>query len=271
MMRSLWTAASGMVSQQTNIDTISNNLANINTTGYKKETAQFKSLLYQTIQRTTTDSDGETMSISAQTGLGVKNSAIVSQFTQGSLTETGNAYDFAIQGDGFFMVQTADGSIGYTRNGSFGLSIGSEGIILATAEGYPVLDSTGEAIVLDADRNTSKLEIDEYGNLMYPNEEDVLEPMGIQIGLAQFNNPAGLEKTSNSILKETAASGTPRLEAEEEGLIQSKVRKGYLEASNVQAVNEMVDLIVAQRAYEMNSKTITASDEMLQQANNLRR
>lgn len=271
MMRSLWTAASGMVSQQTNVDTISNNLANINTTGYKKETAQFKSLLYQTIQKATTDSNGEDKPVGAQTGLGVKNSAIISQFSQGSVTETSNAYDFAIQGDGFFMVQTGEGEVGYTRNGSFGLSIGTEGILLATTEGYPVLDASGEPIVLDVNLNTSKLDIDEYGNLMYPDENDSLQPMGIQIGLAQFNNPAGLEKSSNSMLKETAASGSARLEGEDENLVKSKVKKGYLEASNVQAVNEMVDLIVAQRAYEMNSKAISASDEMLQQANNLRR
>jgi flagellar basal-body rod protein FlgG len=271
MMRSLWTAASGMVSQQTNVDTISNNLANINTTGFKKETAQFKSLLYQTIQKTTTDSTGQERPVGAQTGLGVKNSAIVSKFSQGSITETNNDYDFAIQGDGFFMVQTADGSVGYTRNGSFGLSIGAEGLLLATAEGYPVLDATGEPITLDANLNTAKLDIDEYGNLMYPDENGTLQLMGIQIGLAQFSNPAGLEKTSNSILKETAASGSPRLEAEDENIVKSKMKKGFLESSNVQAVNEMVDLIVAQRAYEMNSKAITASDEMLQQANSLRR
>ncbi len=270
-MRSLWTAASGMVSQQTNVDTISNNLANINTTGYKKETAQFKTLLYQTIQANSTNSDGTDKPLGVQTGLGVRNSAIVSQYTQGNLQETGNDYDFAIQGSGFFRVQTADGSVGYTRNGSFGLSVGASGITLATTEGYPLLDTTGAPIVLDPNTDTASLEIDENGNLMYPDENEQLQPIGIQISLVQFNNPAGLEKTSDSILKETAASGTARLESEDANLTKSVLKKGYVESSNVQAVNEMVDLIVAQRAYEMNSKTITAADEMLQQANNLRR
>ena len=271
MMRSLWTAASGMISQQTNVDTISNNLANINTTGYKKETAQFKTLLYQTIQNKTTDNTGEDKPVGAQTGLGVKNSAIVSQFTQGALKATGNDYDFAIEGDGFFMVQTGDGSTGYTRNGAFGLSIGTEGITLATSEGYPVLGSDGEPIVFPADTDTSSLEVDQYGNFLLPDENGELQPTGMRIGLAQFNNPAGLEKTSDSILKESTASGTARVEGEDVNITRSTIKSGYIESSNVEAANEMVDLIVAQRAYEMNSKTITAADEMLQQANNLRR
>ncbi|QHQ60020.1 flagellar basal-body rod protein FlgG [Anaerocolumna sedimenticola] len=271
MMRSLWTAASGMISQQTNVDTISNNLANINTTGYKKENAQFKTLLYQTIQTKSTDSNGEDKPSGIQVGLGVRNSAILSQYTQGNLNETGNDFDFGIQGNGFFRVQTSDGSIGYTRNGAFGLSVGANGITLATTEGYPILDTTGAPIVLDSNINTADLQIDESGNLLYPDENDKLQPMGIQISLAQFNNPAGLEKTSDSILKETAASGTARLENEDANLKKSVIKTGFLEGSNVQAVNEMVDLIVAQRAYEMNSKSITAADEMLQQANNLRR
>lgn len=270
-MRSLWTAASGMISQQTNVDTISNNLANINTTGYKKETAQFKSLLYQTIQANSTNSDGSEKPVGIQVGLGVRTSAIESQYTQGALKETGNDFDFAIQGNGFFRVLTGDGTIAYTRNGAFGLSLGTNGFMLATTEGYPVLDTTGAPIVLDDDLDMTKLVIDENGNLQYPDNNGKLQPLGIQISLVQFNNPAGLEKTSDSLLKETAASGAPRLESEDTGLKKSKIKKGYLESSNVEAVNEMVDLIVAQRAYEMNSKAINAADEMLQQANNLRR
>lgn len=269
MMRSLWTAASGMSSQQTNVDTISNNLANINTTGYKKETAQFKSLLYQTIQETSTNNNGEVKPVGIQVGLGVRNTAIVSKFTQGNLIETGNDYDFAIQGNGFFQVQLEDGSIGYTRNGVFNLSIGNNGLTLATSDGYPVLDSTGAPIAFDSNFDTSTIKIDEAGNINYPDENGNIQT--IQFGLVQFNNPAGLEKAAGSILKESMASGTPRLELEDAFLAKSTIRKGYIEGSNVQAVNEMVDLIVAQRAYEMNSKTITAADEMLQQANNLRR
>lgn len=273
MMRSLWTAASGMITQQTNVDTISNNLANINTTAYKKETAQFKSLLYQTIQEKSTNTYGEEKPLGIQTGLGVRNSAIVSQYTQGTLIETNNDYDLAIKGNGFFAVKLGDGTIGYTRNGAFGLSIGTnESLTLATSEGYPILSTNGEPIVIDTnDKDVKSINIDEQGNLFYVDTKDKVQPLNIQIGLVQFSNPTGLEKLSDSILKETAASGEPRLEAEDGGLAKSKILQGYLESSNVQAVNEMVDLIVAQRAYEMNSKTITASDEMLQQANNLRR
>ena len=271
MMRSLWTAASGMITQQTNVDTISNNLANIDTTAYKKETAQFKSLLYQTIQEKSTDSEGENKPVGIQTGLGVRNSAIVSQYTQGTITETNNDYDLAIKGKGFFAVQLGDGSTGYTRNGAFGLSLGRDGLTLATSEGYPVLGINSEPIVIDPELDIKSIDIREEGNVYYIDHNDKAQQLDLQVGLVQFNNPTGLEKQSNSILKESVASGDPRLEAEDEGLTKSSILQGYLESSNVQAVNEMVDLIVAQRAYEMNSKTITASDEMLQQANNLRR
>lgn len=270
MLRSLWTAASGMKSQQTNVDTISNNLANINTTGYKAERVEFQSLLYQTIQGTTYDSEGDVKPIPAQVGLGVRSSAITSQFTQGALADSDGAFDFAIEGDGFFRVQLTDGSIGYTRGGSLQMAVDTDGMTLATAAGYPVLDTNGDKVTVPATYNTALLQVDTAGNLMYPDENNNMQKIGIQIGLAQFNNPAGLEKASDSILKETAASGTPRLEAEDGDLTKSKLHQGYLEGSNVSAADEMVNLIIAQRAYEMNSKAITASDEMLQQANNLR-
>lgn len=270
MMRSLWTAASGMMTQQTNVDTISNNLANINTTGFKKESAEFKSLLYQTIQEQSYDNNGDPKPSGIQVGLGVRNSAIVSQYTQGTLVETGNDYDLAIEGKGFFMVRTQDGSTAYTRNGSFGLKNGVEGITLADSDGNPVLNTAGEPIVINEQFNAAEITINEYGELTYPDATGALVPTGNAIGLAQFNNPSGLQKMSGSLLKATDASGTPRLESQDNVLQKSKFRQGYLEGSNVQAVDEMVNLIVAQRAYEMNSKIITATDEMLQQANNLR-
>jgi flagellar basal-body rod protein FlgG len=270
MIRSLWTAASGMISQQTNVDTISNNLANINTTGYKKESAQFQSLLYQTLQEQSYDHNGDPKPYGVQVGLGVRNSAITSQFTQGTLQETGNDFDLAINGKGFFMVQTQDGSTAYTRSGSFQFANGPFGLTLATADGNPVLDTNGQPIVLDNTYEASEIVIDEQGQLCYPNDSDTVESIGIQIGVAQFNNPAGLQKMSNSLLKETDASGTARMEAADTALPKSIIMQGFLEGSNVQAVDEMVNLIVAQRAYEMNSKIITAADEMLQQANNLR-
>lgn len=270
MMRSLWTAASGMMTQQTNVDTISNNLANINTTGFKKESAEFKSLLYQTIQTQSYDNNGDPKPAGIQVGLGVRNSAITSQYTQGITTETGNDYDFAIEGKGFFMVQAKDGSTAYTRNGSFGLANGPDGITLANSDGNAVLDTTGKPIVIEDIYNPSDITIDEQGELCYPDDANNLVPIGIKIGVAQFNNPGGLQKMSGSLLKETDASGVARIESEDVALKKSKIRQGFLEGSNVQAVDEIVNLIVAQRAYEMNSKVITAADEMLQQANNLR-
>lgn len=270
MMRSLWTAASGMISQQTNVDTIANNLANINTVGYKKETAEFKTLLYQTIQETTTDNNGDPKPTSAQVGLGVRNSAITTQYTQGSLQETGNTYDFALQGSGFFMVQMPDGTVGYTRSGSFNLSMGNGGMVLATSSGNPVLDVNGDPIVFGSEYDVDKLTVDEKGNFCYPDEKNNAQPIGITIGVAQFNNPAGLLKTSDSIVKETDASGNAVWGVNTLANSKVSIKQGYLEGSNVQTADEMVNLIVAQRAYEMNSKIITATDEMLQQANNLR-
>lgn len=271
MIRSLWTAASGMTAQQANVDVISNNLANINTTGYKKETAEFKTLLYQTIQENSYDNNGEPKPVGIQVGLGVRNSAITSRYTQGTLVETGNDTDFAIEGKGFFMVRLPDGSTGYTRNGSFGWAIGNDGLTLADADGNPVLNTDGTPIVIDDDTyDPSKINISEYGEFFYPDENNELKSIGITIGIAQFNNPAGLMKTSGSILKETESSGEPRLEAEDGNMPKSKIHQRYLEGSNVQAVDEIVNLIIAQRAYEMNSRVITAADQMLQQANNLR-
>lgn len=270
MMRSLWTAASGMTTQQVNVDTISNNLANINTTGYKKESAEFKSLLYQTIQNQSYDNNGDPKPSGVQVGLGVRNSAITSQYTQGTLQETGNDYDLAIDGKGFFMVQTQDGGIAYTRNGSFGLSNGVDGVTLSNSDGNAVLDTAGMPIVIDNMYNPTEITVNEQGQLCYPDASNVAMPIGIQVGITQFNNPGGLQKMSGSLLKGTEASGLPRLESEDLTLQKSKLKQGYLEGSNVQAVDEIVNLIVAQRAYEMNSKIITASDEMMQQANNLR-
>lgn len=270
MIRSLWTAASGMKAQQTNVDTISNNLANINTTGFKKESAQFKSLLYQTLQDKTTTATGDPKPISAQVGLGVRNSAILSRFTQGALNHTEGQFDLAIQGNGFFRVELPDGSVGYTRNGTFTPAKAENGYILSTSEGYPVLDVDGNAVVLNSNYDINKVSINEYGEICYPDATNNAMSTGIRIGLAQFNNPAGLQKTSGSVFVETAASGEAMLEVDLGSEFTSTIKQGYLEASNVQAVDEMVNLIVAQRAYEMNSKIITASDEMLQQANNLR-
>ncbi|MBO5031644.1 MAG: flagellar hook-basal body protein [Lachnospiraceae bacterium] len=272
MVRSLWTGATGMIAQQLNVDNISNNLANVNTTGYKSEVMEFKSLLYQTIQTRTTTANGENKPIGAEVGLGVRNSAITSVFTQGSLLETPGEANFAIDGKGFFAVRGADGNTYYTRNGNFVFAIGSEGITLTTSDGLPVLNTEGEPIVLeDEDIVTSKITVGKEGTLYYPDEDNIPQSMEITIGLWQFNNPAGLSKEGDSLFSVTEASGDAMNEAEQDNLPKSKLIQGYLEGSNVQIADEMVNLIVAQRAYEMNSKVITTSDEMLQQANQLKR
>lgn len=269
MMRSLWTAASGMISQQTNLDTIAHNLSNVNTVGYKKETIQFKSLMYQTLQDKTTDHEGNPKPVGAQVGLGVRTGAISTNFKQGALNESNGEFDYAIEGRGFYMVQLQDGSIGYTRNGDFNVSIMTDGTLAMTdTNGNPVLDTTGKAIVLPAGTKSNEIEVDLQGHLTLPDERNNRQRIGIQIGLAYFPNPGGLEKGSDTCLKESPASGAATIYTPEQ--LGSKVVSGRLEASNVQAVDEMVNMIIAQRAYEMNSKAITASDEMLQQANNLR-
>lgn len=270
MMRSLWTGASGMISQQTNVDTIANNLSNINTTGYKTERTEFKTLLYQTIQDKSYSSSGEENPLGVQVGLGTRNSAITSQFTQGAPNETGNQWDFAVMGNGFFALQMSDGTTAYTRSGSFKMSIGVGGNTLCDTDGNPVLDTNGAPITIDSEYSPADITVDTAGRLCYPDEEGTAQYMGIQLGMVQFNNPSGLEKLSSTRYKESSASGTARWESSDAALTKSEIRQKYLEASNVQAVDEMVNLIVAQRAYEMNSKIITASDTMLQQANNLR-
>ena len=270
MMRSLWTAATGMAAQQINVDTISNNLANINTTGYKKESAEFKSLLYQTIQGKSTDNQGNPKPVGVQVGLGVRNSAITTRFDQGTLTNTENPLDLAIAGDGFFMVQQQDGSVGYVRGGAFTAALKDGGVTISYGDGNPVLDINQQPIVFDATYNMDKIAIDEAGRISFPDANGVYQQTGVQIGLAQFSNPAGLTKLGNGIYSESEASGEARIAFPEEEGTSSVIKQRFLEASNVSAVDEMVNLIVAQRAYEMNSKIISASDTMLQQANNLR-
>lgn len=271
MMRSLWSAASGMIAQQTNVDTIANNLANVNTTGYKNEKAEFKTLLYQTLQTRTTTANGEEKPIPAQVGLGTRVMAITSSFEQGALLASESDTAFAINGDGFFAVRGIDGNTYYTRNGDFKLSIGNEGLMLATSEGYPVLDTQGNPIILPDNVTASNLEVSSDGTFGYKNPDKTYVPLDISLGLFQFNNPAGLEKLPSGLFNVTAASGAALNEATAPNLQTSEIRQKYLEGSNVQVADEMVNLIVAQRAYEMNSKAIQATDEMLGQANQLKR
>ena len=271
MMRSLYTAASGMRAQQTNVDNISNNISNVNTVAYKTQKAEFKSLLYQNIQTRTTTANGEQKPISAQVGLGTRIASNTAIFTQGALQASENSSDFAIEGSGFFAVRGEDGEIHYTRNGSFNWAIGVNGVTLTNSDGYPVLDSNGNQIVLPNGVSSGNAVITESGAVGYMNADGLFVSLNQQLGLFQFNNPGGLEKEAGSLYSVTNASGAALNEATTAGLTRSKVYQGYLEGSNVQVADEMVNLIIAQRAYQLNSKAITTSDEMLEQANNLRR
>lgn len=271
MVRSLWSAATGMIAQQNNVDTIANNLANVNTTGYKTETNEFKSLLYQTLQTKTTTANGDAKPVGAQVGLGVRNAAITSQFSQGSLLASESTTAFAIEGKGFFAVKGEDGNTYYTRNGDFNFSKDGAGLALCTSDGYPVLSTKGTPIVLGAGYVSSKISVSSDGKLLYPDADGNPQEIGIQIGLYQFQNPKGLEKTGDSLYSATDASGVALNEATDAALDKSEVRQGYLEGSNVQVADEMVNLIVAQRAYEMNSKAIQTTDDMMSTANQLKR
>lgn len=273
MMRALYTAASGMIAQQTNVDVISNNLANVNSTGYKTSKAEFKSLLYQTLQSRSTSANGDYKPIPAQVGTGTRTAAITTEFSQGSLIDSSNTFAFGIQGDGLFSLLGPDGEYLYTRNGNFNMSVTEDGgFMLCSAEGYPVVDTDGMPIEFDGEEyDTSKLTVTGDGTFCYPDESNNPQSLGIRIGVFQFTNPSGLDSVGSSMYKETAASGYAIEESSSDSLKRSTVVQGRLEASNVQVADEMVNLIVAQRAYEMNSKAIQAADEMLGQANQLKR
>ena len=176
MVRSLWTAATGMIAQQTNVDTIANNLANVNTTGYKTEVAEFKSLLYQTLQTKTTTANGENKPVGAQVGLGVRNSAITSIFKQGAMLASESNTAFAVAGRGFLAVQGEDGKTYYTRNGNFNFTTSQNGMMLANSDGLPVLDSTGKPIVLGNQYIASQIGVNANGELTYPDENNNMKP-----------------------------------------------------------------------------------------------
>ncbi len=266
MMRALWTAASGMTAQQLNVDVVSNNLANVNTTGYKKERVEFKDLLYETMDRAYM-LDGKGKPVNLQVGHGTTAVATLKSFAKGNFEETKNPLDFAIDGEGFFMIMGPKGQILYTRDGSFKASVTEEGQKITTAEGYPVLDENGNEIVLNID--ISKLNAGPDGSLSYTDESGVAVDLGQRLGVVKFPNRAGLESVGGNFYMQNSASGLPA--ADWELGERSVVTQGFIESSNVQVVEEMVKLIVAQRAYEINSKAIQAADEMLGQANNLKR
>jgi len=270
-MRSLWTAASGMKSQQLYVDSIANNIANVNTAGFKKDVMEFRSLFYETLSPAFIDENGVGKPVGVQIGHGVRTGANYKDFSQGSLDVTNNPLDFSLEGNGFFMVQDVNGDTMYTKAGAFKVSIQDDQLRLVTSDGYAVLSTDGEPIDFDSGFKASNLTIDSLGNMSYVNPDQTITDLGYQIGIVQFKNPAGLSSIGGAFYKESSASGGPTFEANDATLSKTLTTQGTMEASNVQVVEEMVKMIVAQRAYEMNSKSIQTSDDMLALVNQLKR
>ncbi len=260
MLRALYSSAAGMHSQQLNLDVISNNLANVNTTGFKKSKIEFQDLIYQNIRAAGADQGGgNTLPTGIQIGHGSRPVATAKVFTTGELSNTGEQYDVAIAGNGFLEVQLPDGTQAFTRDGALKLSPTGQ---IVTSEGYP-LQGGFQPVPPD----TTSITISENGMVTAsgPNGDTTF-----QVTLVRFPNPAGLESTGRNLYTETVASGAPEIGNPGENGFGS-LQQGMLEFSNVKVVEEMVNLILAQRAYEVNSKAVQAADEMMQQSNNLRR
>lgn len=270
MMRSLWTAATGMKTQQLTVDTIANNLANANTVGYKKERIEFKSLLYETL-RTAGDISTGGEPVNLQVGHGVRAAGSVKTFTQGNLERTDAPLDFSLEGNGFFAIQMPNGDVNYTKDGSFKMAMKDGQVILTNVSGYPVLDSTNQIFTFPDGVLAEKVLVDEEGKFSYVNPDGVQEDLGLQLQVVQFQNEIGLKTKGGGMFETTIASGEALPETENVFLEKSVVMQGSLESSNVQAVEEMVKMIIAQRAYELSSKAIQTSDDMLGLANNLKR
>ena len=262
MLRALRTASLGMTTQQAGVDNIANNLANANTTGYKRSTIVFQDLLYQNVQAAGQgEAGGGAQPSSLQMGHGAAAIATVRNFTQGGLTESGNPLDFAINGEGFFQISRPDGTIAYTRDGTFTLS--GDGAVV-TQTGLPLepdISVPAEAVEIHVSQ-------DGVVSVRLQGEPEMSE-IG-QLELAQFPNPGGLIPLGGNLFEQSEASGEPTIGTPgQEGI--GMIRQGFLETSNVDVVKEMVDLIAAQRAYEINSKMVSTSEDMLQIANNLKR
>ena len=260
MMRSLWIAKTGLDAQQTQLDVISNNLANTATNGFKRSRAVFEDLLYQTLRQPGAQTTEQTQVPSGlQIGTGVKPVSTVRNFAQGNLQQTGNTLDVAINGQGFFQVQMPDGTTSYTRDGS--IQIDANGT-LVTSNGYPILGP------VTIPQGVQEISISQDGVVSAVVQGQVQPQELGQIQLASFVNPAGLFSMGQNLYSETAASGTPtQAVAGTNGV--GFVSQGFVEASNVNVVEELVGLIQAQRAYEINSKAISTSDQMLQRLSQL--
>ena len=261
-MRALNIAATGMQAQQTNVEVISNNIANMNTTGYNRRRAEFTDLLYQNMKRVgSNSSDNNTIvPTGIQLGLGVKTASVYRITEQGSLTSTSNSLDLAVQGKGYFQVQLPSGQTAYTRDGEFQLSSNGQ---IVTSQGYTVMPA------ITVPTNALSVTVNNSGQVSVSLSGQTTDSIVGQLQLAVFPNEAGLEAEGDNLFIETAASGT--------GVVSTPgstgfgtLLQGYLESSNVNTVTEVTDMISAQRAYEMNSKVIQSADEMLQTLNQVK-
>jgi flagellar basal-body rod protein FlgG len=261
MIRSLYTGTTGMNSQQLNIDVISNNLANVSTTGFKKSIANFQDLLYETIKTPGSPTSADTESpTGVQVGLGVQPTAVTKIFSQGELIGTENELDIAIEGDGFFQVELPNGDTAYTRAGA--LKLNSNGTIV-NSSGYTVLPA------ITVPEGSNRITISDTGivSAVLAGESEATEIGTMELAL--FTNSAGLSSAGNNLLLETTASGAPTVGAPgDDGY--GELIQNFLEGSNVNIVQELTNLITAQRAYEINSKSIQTSDEMMQTTNRLK-
>ncbi len=262
MMRSLWSAATGMAAQQTNIDVIANNLANVNTVGFKASRVDFQDLVYQTyIEPGAAATEGTQMPTGVQVGLGTRFAAVQRIYSPGEMRQTGNSLDLAIEGDGFFQILLPDGRTAYTRDGAFKLD--GQGR-LVNSNGQPL----DPEITISPDAMHINIGSDGTVSVSVAGQNEA-EQLG-QITLAKFLNPAGLSSIGRNLLLPTAASGEAVTGAPgSEGI--GTLGQGFIELSNVSIIEEMVNMIVAQRAYEVNSKCIQVADEMLSMANTLHR
>ena len=261
-MRALNIAATGMMAQQTNVDVIANNIANMSTTAFKRQKAEFQDLLYQNITRAGTNSsdEGTIVPTGIQLGLGVKTGSVYRINEQGPVVETGNDFDVAISGKGYFQVNLPTGSQAYTRAGNFQVNADGD---LVTSQGYAV--SPG----ISVPQNAAGVDINEDGQVIVKIDGDPAPQIVGQLDLVNFINEAGLEADGNNLLLETEASGAPLTGLPgDEGF--GSVLQSFLEMSNVDSVSEITTLITAQRAYELNSRVISTSDEMLQTISNIR-
>ena len=260
MIRSLWTAATGMVAQQMSIDTISNNLANVNTIGFKKSRAEFEDLMYQTIKIAGTQTEGGNLTPTGiQMGMGARPTSVHKFFSQGDFQNTGNPLDIAVEGEGFFLVDF-NGTEAYTRAGAFKLN--NEGTIV-TANGYPLQPE------IQIPPETVNVVVSETGHVAALDREGN-ELAATDLQLYTFQNNAGLSAIGRNLYIPTEASGAATAGTPGEDNVGT-LAQGFLEGSNVELVDEMVNMIIGQRAYEINSKGISTSDQMLQTAINVKR